>query len=45
MDSSFNDIVVDLLLGGGGESCIKMTSFSSFSSFFSFLFFLGELLV
>jgi len=36
MDSSFNDIVVDLSSGGDGEDCIKM-SFSSFSfSLFSF---------
>ena len=35
MDSLFDDIVVDLSLGGGGEGCIKMTSSSS-SSLFSF---------
>ena len=34
MDSLFDDIVVDLSLGGGGEGCIKMTSSSS--SLFSF---------
>jgi len=31
MDSSFDDIVVDLLLGSGRESCIKITSSSLFS--------------
>jgi len=30
MDSLFDNAVVDLLLGGGGEGCIKITS-SSFS--------------
>jgi len=34
MNSLFDDIVVDLLSGGGREGCIKMTS--SFSSLFSF---------
>jgi len=29
IDSSFDDIVVDLLSGGGGEGCIKITSSSS----------------
>jgi len=31
MDSSFDDAVVDLLSGGGGEGRIKITSSSSFS--------------
>jgi len=31
MDSLFDDAVVDLLSGGGGKGCIKITSFSSFS--------------
>jgi len=31
MDSLFDDAVVDLLSGGGGEGCIKITSSSSFS--------------
>jgi len=31
MDSSFDDTVVDLSSGGGGEGHIKMTSFSLFS--------------
>jgi len=29
MDSSFDDVVVDLSSGGGGEGHIKMTSSSS----------------
>ena len=33
MNSSFNDIVVDLSSGGGGEGCIKMSSSSSLFSF------------
>jgi len=33
MDSSFDDTVVDLLSGGGGEGCIKMTSSFVLSSF------------
>ena len=33
MDSSFDDTVVDLSSGGGGEGHIKMTSFSSLFSF------------
>ena len=37
IDSSFDDIVVNLLLGGGGEGHIKITS-----SFSSFLFSFGE---
>ena len=31
IDSSFDDAVVDLLSGGGGEGHIKITSSSSFS--------------
>jgi len=31
MDSSFDDAVVDLLSGGGGEGHIKITSSLSFS--------------
>jgi len=33
IDSSFDDIVVNLLLGGGGEGHIKITSSFSFSLF------------
>jgi len=37
IDSSFDDTVVDLSSGGGGEGCIKITSSSV-------LFFLGGIL-
>jgi len=33
MDSSFDDTVVDLSLGGSGEGCIKITFSSSLFSF------------